>query len=83
MNKLSLEKSIEKIVGADDVLVKQSGANVKVEWSHAPLKYAHLAGIAELFGTEAIDVNSGQEAGSCCSGLFDFVELTVRGVDLD
>ena len=79
MNKYRAEQQISHLVGSDDVVVKQSGYNIKVEWTHAPLKFSHLAEIAEMFGTDAIDINSGQDG----SSMFDFVELTVRGVDLD
>lgn len=82
MTKTQAERKLYEILGLE-VDVRQSGANVKIEWDHAPLTYKHLSEIAELFGTDAINVNSGQDAGSCCSHLFDFVELTVRGVDLE
>lgn len=83
MNKHQIEKDIERLVGSEDVVVKQHGANIKIEWSHKPLTFSQLAEIAEMFGTDAIDINSGQDVDSWCSAGFDFVELTVRGVDLD
>lgn len=80
MNKYQATRKIERIVGSDDVLVQQQGADVKIAWSYAPLKYSHLADISEMFGTDCIDVSTAAQYS--CSGA-DFVELTLRGVDLD
>lgn len=77
MNKYQAEKQIDRLVGAEYVTVNQQGADVKIEWFNKPLTFSQLAEIAEMFGTDAIDINRGQE------DTFDFVELTVRGVDLE
>ncbi len=85
MNKHKAETQLKRLLGVP-VEVYQQGSDIAVVWEDAPLKYSHLAELAEMFGTEAIDIDSEAVVGNCdtCDhGMVFRSKLTVRGVDLD